>query len=68
VTLPLDLAIDVEIDLSLVGGFYTLGARLNVSLPELSRDIARALVDEAYMLCTYSSATHGNINVVTTLV
>jgi len=68
IALPPDLAIDAEIDLSLVGGFYTLGARLNVSLPGIPRDVAQSLVDEAHTLCPYSRATHGNIDVTTTLV
>jgi Ohr subfamily peroxiredoxin len=67
VTLPPGLAIDAEVDLSMVNGFYTLGARLNVSLPGLPRDIAQALVDEAHTLCPYSRATHGNIEVATTI-
>ena len=32
-----DFAIDAEVDLSLVKGFYTLSARLNVSLPGLAQ-------------------------------
>jgi osmotically inducible protein OsmC len=67
VTLPPDFAIDAEVDLSLVNGFYTLGARLNVSLPGLAQDVAQALVDEAHTLCPYSRATHGNIDVTTTV-
>lgn len=67
VTVPPALAIDAEVDLSMVNGFYTLGARLNVSLPGLPRDIAQALVDEAHTLCPYSRATHGNIEVATTV-
>ncbi len=67
VTLPTDFAIDAEVDLSLVEGSYTLGARLNVSLPGLPRDVAQALVDEAHILCPYSRATRGNIDVTTTL-
>ena len=67
VTLPTGLAIDAEVDLSLIGGFYTLGARLNVSLPGLAREVAQALVDEAHTLCPYSRATHGNIEVTTTV-
>ncbi|MBO1908855.1 organic hydroperoxide resistance protein [Microvirga sp. 3-52] len=67
VALPPGFAIDAEVDLSLVNGFYTLSTRLNVSLPGLARDIAQALVDEAHTLCPYSRATHGNIDVKTTL-
>jgi osmotically inducible protein OsmC len=67
IVLPPGFVIDAEVDLSMVKGFYTLGARLNVSLPGLQRDVAQALVDEAHTLCPYSRATHGNIDVKTTL-
>lgn len=67
VTLPEGFAIDAEVDLSLVNGFYTLSARLHVILPGIDRAVAQALVDEAHTLCPYSRATHGNIDVQTTL-
>jgi lipoyl-dependent peroxiredoxin len=67
VALPEGFAIDAEVDLSLVNGFYTLSARLNVILPGLERSVGQALVDEAHTLCPYSRATHGNIDVQTTL-
>jgi Ohr subfamily peroxiredoxin len=67
VTLPEGLSIDAEVDLSLQNSFYTLSARLHVNLPGLPRDVAQALVDEAHTLCPYSRATHGNIDVETTV-
>jgi osmotically inducible protein OsmC len=67
VALPSNFSIDAEVDLSLVDGFYTLGARLNINLPGLPRDTAHALVDEAHTLCPYSRATHGNIEVATAI-
>jgi len=65
VELPPGLAVDAEVDLSLLDGAYTLGARLNVSLPGLAREVAQALANEAHTLCPYSRATHGNIDVTT---
>jgi Ohr subfamily peroxiredoxin len=67
VALPEGFSIDAEVDLSLQSGFYTLSARLHVNLPGLPRDVAQALVDEAHTLCPYSRATHGNIDVETTV-
>lgn len=61
VVLPPDLAIDAEVDLNAEEGAYFLSARLNVSLPGLDRDVARALVDAAHQTCPYSKATRGNI-------
>ena len=63
VTLPADLAVDTEIDLGATDGAYFLGARLNVSLPGVAPEVARALVDTAHQTCPYSKATRGNIGV-----
>ena len=67
VTLPADLAIDAEVDLGMAGGAYFLQARLNVSLPGLTREVAQALIDAAHQTCPYSKATRGNIDVSITL-
>jgi len=68
VALPADLAIDAEVDLGTTGGAYLLQARLDVSLPGLDRDVARALVNAADQTCPYSKATRGNIDVAINLV
>ena len=68
VALPPDVAIDAEVDLGTAGGAYALGARLNVSLPGLDREVAQALVETAHQLCPYSNATRGNIDVAINLV
>jgi osmotically inducible protein OsmC len=63
VVLPKDLAVDAEVDLGTAGNDYFLQARLNVSLPGLAPEVARAVVDGAHQLCPYSKATRGNIDV-----
>jgi osmotically inducible protein OsmC len=68
ITLPVDLAVDTEVDLCLTDGAYSLQARLNVSLPGLSPEVARSLTDAAHQTCPYSKATRGNINVEINLV
>ncbi|MDN5284644.1 MAG: peroxiredoxin [Mucilaginibacter sp.] len=68
VTLPADLAVDTEVDLGTAGGGYFLQARLNVSLPGLEPEVAKALVDAAHQTCPYSKLTRGNINVEINLV
>ena len=68
VALPAGTAIDAEVDLGLAGGGYAIAARLNVSLPGMARETARALVDEAHQICPYSKATRGNIPVTLTAV
>jgi lipoyl-dependent peroxiredoxin len=68
IALPADTAIDAEVDLGAAGDGYALQARLNVSLPGVERDVARALVDDAHQICPYSKATRGNIDVAINLV
>ena len=68
VKLPADLSVDAEVDLVLEEGQYFLQARLNVSLPGLDREIARAVVDTAHQTCPYSKLTRGNIEVELNLV
>src|SRR4051812_41086188 len=69
VTLPADLAIDAEIDLCHSGDVYFLRARLNISLPGLEREVARAIVDATHgETCAYSNATRGNVEVTLTVV
>ncbi len=63
ITLSPDTAVDAEVDLGSDGDGYGLQARLNVSLPGLDPDTARALVDAAHQICPYSKATRGNIDV-----
>ncbi|CUS43332.1 MAG: organic hydroperoxide resistance protein [Pseudomonadota bacterium] len=68
VALPADLAVDAEVDLANDSSGYFLQTRLNVSLPGVERDVARALVDGAHQHCPYSKATRGNIAVEINLV
>jgi osmotically inducible protein OsmC len=68
IALPAGTAIDIEVDLILTDGAYSLQARFNVSLPGLERDVAQALVEAAHQICPYSRATRGNIDVTFTLV
>jgi Ohr subfamily peroxiredoxin len=64
VALPLDVAIDAEVDLNVGEGGCVLSTRFNVSLPGVEREIAQALIDEAHKNCPYSKAARGNIDVV----
>lgn len=63
IRLPAETAVDAEVDLGLASGEFTLRARLMVSLPGLSDDVAIEIVDAAHQMCPYSRATRGNIEV-----
>jgi len=68
IQLPADVAIDAEVDLGLEHAVHGLAARLNVNLPGVDRETAQTLLDGAHLICPYSRATHGNIDVVTTVI
>ena len=68
VRLPPDAAVDAEVDLGTTDGRYFIQARLNVSLPGIDGETAQKIVDAAHLEGPYSKATHGNIDVVTSLV
>lgn len=63
IKLPAETAVDAEVDLGMTDGAYFLQARLNVSLPGLDTETARAITDAAHKTCPYSKATRGNIGV-----
>ena len=58
----------MEVDLGTTGVGYFIQARLDVSLPGVAREVAQELAEAAHLECPYSKATHGNINVVTTVI
>lgn len=68
IKLPAETAVDAEVDLCQTDGAYFLQARLNVSLPGLEPEVARAITEEAHQTCPYSKATRGNIGVTINLV
>jgi Ohr subfamily peroxiredoxin len=68
VKLPADLSVAAEVDLCNVDGAFFLQARLNVSLPGVDAETARALVDGAHQICPYSKMSRGNIDVEINLV
>ena len=63
ISLPADRAIHAEVDLGTNESGYVLRARLNVRLPGIEPEVAKALVDAAHQTCPYSKATRGNIDV-----
>lgn len=63
VVIPKDLSVDTEVDLGTGDEGFQLQARLNVNLPGLSFEQAKALVEAAHQTCPYSKASRGNINI-----
>ncbi len=68
IPLPAKASIHAEVDLNLGEDGYFLSARLDVSLPGLEHNAAKALVDEAHRICPYSKAMRSNVDVTIRLV
>lgn len=57
------VSVTAKVTLGSVGAGYGIAADLEVSMPELPREQAEALVQAAHQVCPYSNATRGNIEV-----
>ena len=56
----------VEADVSIgpvAGGAYGLAVKLRVTIPGLDPERVRSLTEAAHLVCPYSNATRGNIDV-----
>ena len=47
---------------------FGIEVELKISVPGMARDQAQALVDKAHIVCPYSNATRGNVDVTLTVV
>ena len=65
---PSDASVEGSVGIGAIPGGFGLEVELKISLPGLSRDAAEALVEKAHVVCPYSNATRGNIDVVLTVV
>ena len=57
-----EVVADVSLGALPAGGFG-LAAHLEISLPQVDRDTAEALVHQAHQVCPYSNASRGNMQV-----
>ena len=46
---------------------FGIEVELKISLPGMAREAAQTLVDKAHIVCPYSNATRGNIDVTLTI-
>jgi osmotically inducible protein OsmC len=64
-----DSAVSASVSIGrLEGGGFGLAVELDVYAPRLDRDAALALVEKAHLVCPYSNATRGNIEVTLTVI
>ncbi|MBQ4848331.1 organic hydroperoxide resistance protein [Pseudoalteromonas sp. MMG013] len=61
VSLPADTSIDAQVSIGPIEGGFGIAAKLAVSIPNMDKSNAEALVEQAHQVCPYSNATRGNI-------
>lgn len=63
VVLPADTTITGRVGIGQIPTGFGIQAELRIRAPELPREQLQALVDQAHIVCPYSNATRGNIDV-----
>ncbi|MNM49417.1 Organic hydroperoxide resistance protein OhrB [compost metagenome] len=63
VKIPADASITGKVGIGQIPGGFGLEVELNIDLPGLDRAVAEDLVAAAHLVCPYSNATRGNIDV-----
>jgi lipoyl-dependent peroxiredoxin len=68
IALPADASINGNVGIGQIPNGFGIEVALNIALPGLARDVAEDLVAKAHIVCPYSNATRGNIDVTLTVV
>lgn len=63
VALPADTRITGKVGIGQIPSGFGIEAELTVSAPGVARDLLQNLVEQAHIVCPYSNATRGNIDV-----
>jgi Ohr subfamily peroxiredoxin len=65
---PPDASVEGNVGIGAIPSGFGIEVELKISLPGLSHDAAEGLVEKAHIVCPYSNATRGNIDVVLAVV
>jgi Ohr subfamily peroxiredoxin len=68
IAVPADTSINATVGIGQIEGGFGIEVELKISLPGLDRATAEKLVNAAHLVCPYSNATRGNIDVTLTIV
>jgi Ohr subfamily peroxiredoxin len=67
IALPADTSIAATVGIGPIPAGFGIEVQLAVSIPGMEHAAAQALVEKAHMVCPYSNATRGNIEVTITV-
>ena len=62
-TLPADTKIDADVGIGQIPNGFGIKVDMRISIPGMDRAEAEKLVEAAHVVCPYSNATRGNIDV-----
>jgi Ohr subfamily peroxiredoxin len=68
ISLPSDVSVEGSIGIGPIPNGFGIEATLKISVPGMPRAEAESLVQKAHLVCPYSNATRGNIDVRLTVV
>jgi Ohr subfamily peroxiredoxin len=68
IAMPADTSITGLVGIGPIPNGFGIQVELKISLPGMDRAAAKSLVDKAHIVCPYSNATRGNVEVTLTLV
>ena len=63
IVLPADVSIEGKVGIGAIPNGFGIEVDLTIALPGMDRAAAEALVAKAHIVCPYSNATRGNIDV-----
>ena len=63
VAIPNDTKVSASVGIGPIPTGFGIEAAISVSIPGLDKETATNLVEKAHVVCPYSNATRGNINV-----
>ncbi len=67
IAIPAGVTVEGSVGIGPIPTGLGLEVELKIALPGVPRDTAQALIDKAHIVCPYSNATRGNIDVTLTL-
>ncbi|GGC69366.1 organic hydroperoxide resistance protein [Undibacterium terreum] len=68
ISIPADVSVDGSVGIGAIPTGFGIEVELKISLPGMERAAAEALIAKAHIVCPYSNATRGNIDITLTLV
>lgn len=68
VKLPDETSIEGSVGIGPIAQGFGIEVELKISVPGVERSVAQELVEKAHVVCPYSNATRGNVDVTLTVV